>query len=74
MDPKVIVNYKNDFLPVGIWAVADACSARRCPLLGVPLEAAVAEPTSPPVAFAPATADPYADNAAVDELNEAACV
>ena len=35
-----------------------------------PLDAAV----SPPVAVVPATADPYADKAAVDELNDAAWV
>ena len=51
-------------LPVGIWAEADPCSP----------EVADTAPTSPVVVFAPATADPYADNAAVDELNEAAWV
>ena len=50
------MNY--DLLPVGIWAVADPCSVRRWPLLGVPVDPADAEPISPAVALAPATADP----------------
>ena len=57
-------------LPVGIWFGVDPCSVKRWPLPAVPDEA---DPTSP-VVFAPPTADPYADNAAVVELNDAGWV
>ena len=67
---KLFIRICKKALPVGIWFGVDPCSVNKWPLPAVPEEA---DPTSP-VAFAPPTADPYADNAAVVELNDAGWV